>query len=45
VKSLALSHLMPSGDPAYDEYHWEDATAGSWKSALYVGKTRLKIEL
>jgi ribonuclease BN (tRNA processing enzyme) len=45
VKALALSHLIPSDDPAYTEEHWREAVAGLWNGALFVGRDGLKIPL
>jgi ribonuclease BN (tRNA processing enzyme) len=45
VKALALTHLIPSDDPAYTERHWIEAVDGIWEGVLYVGHDGLKIEL
>ena len=43
VKALALSHLIPADDPAYNESHWRDALKGVWDGVLYVGSDGMKI--
>jgi ribonuclease BN (tRNA processing enzyme) len=45
VKRLALSHLIPSDDPAYGEADWKNAVAGHWDGPLSVGYDGIKIEL
>ena len=45
VKRLALSHLIPSDDPAYGEKHWEEAVAGYWDGPLIVGHDGIRIDL
>lgn len=45
VKALALTHLIPSDDPAYTEYHWRDALKDSWKGPLFIGRDGLRIDL
>lgn len=45
VKQLALSHLIPSDDPAYTDAHWRDAVADIWDGPLYVGKDGMRIDL
>ena len=45
VKRLALSHLIPSDDPNYDETDWNSAVEGHWDGPLIVGKDGLKITL
>jgi len=45
VKALALSHLIPSDDPDYDESHWREAVAGHWDGPLFIGRDGLRIDL
>ncbi|MEO1679750.1 MAG: MBL fold metallo-hydrolase [Pseudomonadota bacterium] len=45
VKALALSHLIPSDDPAYTDRHWQDAVAGIWDGPLIVGRDGRRIDL
>ena len=45
VKALALSHLIPSDDPDYNETHWQQAVAEFWNGPLHVGKDGLRIDL
>lgn len=45
VKALALSHLIPSDDDAYDERHWKDAVSETWTGPLFIGRDGLKIDL
>jgi len=45
VKRLALSHLIPSDDPAYGPQDWHDAVAGHWDGPLIVGHDGIKIDL
>jgi len=45
VKQLALSHLIPSDDPAYTDADWRKAVAGIWHGPLHIGKDGLRITL
>ncbi|ASJ71928.1 MBL fold metallo-hydrolase [Granulosicoccus antarcticus] len=45
VRQLALSHLIPSDDPAYGEQDWKEAVADFWEGPLHVGHDGLKIML
>jgi ribonuclease BN (tRNA processing enzyme) len=45
VKALALSHLIPSDDPAYGPQDWKDAVAGIWDDPLIIGQDGLRIDL
>ncbi len=45
VKRLALSHLIPSDDPAYAAEDWHKAVAVDWSGALFVGRDGLRIIL
>ena len=45
TKALALSHLIPSDDPDYNETDWREAVAGIWTCPLFIGKDGLKIPL
>lgn len=45
VRRLALSHLIPSDDPAYGAQDWQDAVAGHWDGPLFVGHDGIRIEL
>lgn len=45
VGRLALSHLIPSDDPAYGAQDWQDAVAGHWDGPLFVGHDGIRIEL
>ena len=45
VKRLALSHLIPSDDPAFGPIDWQNAVAGHWDGPLYVGCDGLRIDL
>lgn len=45
VKCLALSHLIPSDDPAYGPQHWQDAVEGHYDGTLIVGHDGIRIDL
>lgn len=45
AKRLALTHLIPSDDPAYDEKDWQEACAGHYNGELIVGHDAIRIEL
>ena len=45
VKRLALSHLIPSEDPAYGLKDWQDAVADQWDGPLFVGYDGIRIDL
>lgn len=45
VKTLVLSHLIPSDDPAYSERHWLEAVEGLGDTALIIGRDGLRIDL
>jgi len=45
VKRLALTHLIPSDDPAYDAKDWQDACAGHYNGELIVGHDAIRIAL
>lgn len=45
VKRLALSHLIPSDDPAYGEQDWHNAVAAGWDGPLIVGQDGIRIDL
>ena len=45
VKALALSHLIPSDDPDYNQQHWQEAVQHHWKGKLFVGHDGLRITL
>ena len=45
VKRLALSHLIPSDDPIYDESDWRAAVAPHWDGPLIVGHDGIRIDL
>ena len=45
VKRLALTHLIPSDDPAYDAKDWHDACAGYYDGELIVGHDGIRIAL
>lgn len=45
VRRLALSHLIPSDDPSYNEADWLNAVDGYWQGDLIIGKDGLKIPL
>ena len=45
VKQLALSHLIPSDDLAYNHQHWHDAVEGIWDRPLHVGSDGMRIVL
>ncbi|MEP3844434.1 MAG: MBL fold metallo-hydrolase [Paracoccaceae bacterium] len=45
VKRLALSHLIPSDDPAYGPKDWQDACDGHYRGDLIVGHDGLRIDL
>lgn len=45
AKRLALTHLIPSDDPAYDEKDWQEACAGHYNGELIVGYDAIRIEL
>lgn len=45
VKSLALSHLIPSDDPKYSDQDWHEAVKNHWFKELHVGKDGMRIIL
>lgn len=45
VKRLALSHLIPSDDPAYGDADWKEAVADHWRGPLIIGQDGIKIIL
>jgi ribonuclease BN (tRNA processing enzyme) len=45
VKRLALSHLIPSDDPAYGPKDWQDACDGHYHGDLIVGHDGIRIDL
>ncbi|MFD0916037.1 MBL fold metallo-hydrolase [Pseudahrensia aquimaris] len=45
VKRLALSHLIPSDDPTYNDDHWLEAIKDHWSGELYIGKDGMRISL
>jgi len=45
VGMLALSHLIPSDDPAYTDRHWRDAVEGFWDGPLHIGTDGMRIIL
>jgi ribonuclease BN (tRNA processing enzyme) len=45
VKRLALTHLLPSDDPAYGLRDWQDACAGYYDGELIVGHDATRIAL
>jgi len=45
VKTLALSHLIPSDDSDYTEQHWREAVDGVFDGVLVVGSDGARIEL
>ncbi len=45
VRKLALSHLIPSDDPAYGPQDWQDAMAEHWDGPLIVGQDGIRIAL
>jgi len=45
VKRLALTHLIPSDDPAYVAQDWHDACAGYYDGELIVGQDAIRIAL
>lgn len=45
VRRLALSHLIPSDDPAYGVKDWQDAVSPHWDGPLIVGHDGIRIEL
>lgn len=45
AKSLALSHLIPSDDPAFTEAHWREAVDGIFDGSLIIGTDGLRIHL
>ncbi|OED49347.1 hydrolase [Rhodobacteraceae bacterium (ex Bugula neritina AB1)] len=45
VKRLALTHLVPSDDPAYGPKDWQDACAGYFDGELIVGHDAIRITL
>ncbi|ART99762.1 MBL fold metallo-hydrolase [Yoonia vestfoldensis] len=45
VKALALSHLIPSDDPSYNESDWTAAVKDDWSGTLWIGKDGLRISL
>lgn len=45
VRALALSHLIPSDDPAYTDAHWQEAVEGHFDGTVFVGRDGLTIPL
>ena len=45
VRRLALSHLIPSDDPAYGPQDWRDAVAHHWNGPLFIGHDGMRIDL
>lgn len=45
VRALALNHLIPADDPAYDESHWRAAVAPHWSGPLHIARDGLRIDL
>jgi ribonuclease BN (tRNA processing enzyme) len=45
VKHLALSHLIPSDDPAYGPADWHAAVQGHWDGPLTIGHDGVRIDL
>jgi ribonuclease BN (tRNA processing enzyme) len=45
VKQLALSHLLPSDDPAYGPDDWHEAVADHFHGTLIVGSDGVRIDL
>jgi len=45
VKALAINHLIPSDDPAYNDTDWEAAIRSHWTGPLHIGKDGMVIEL
>ena len=45
VKALALSHMIPSGDPEFTEKDWQDAIGATWSGPFYFGSDGLRIDL
>ncbi|MGY3439710.1 MULTISPECIES: MBL fold metallo-hydrolase [unclassified Marinovum] len=45
VQRLALSHLIPSDDPAYGPKDWQNACDGHYNGDLIVGHDGLRIDL
>ncbi len=45
VRRLALSHLIPSDDPAYGLKNWKDACDGSYDGELVIGQDGIRIDL
>lgn len=45
VGLLALHHLIPADDPAFNDSHWHEAVQQFWSGELLVGKDGMKIPL
>ena len=45
VKSLALSHLIPSDDPDYGHADWHDAISGHFEGDVIIGTDGIRINL
>jgi ribonuclease BN (tRNA processing enzyme) len=45
VKHLALNHLIPADDPAFNETHWQAAVAPHWHGRLTLGRDGLSINV
>ncbi|WP_108816493.1 MBL fold metallo-hydrolase [Loktanella sp. Alg231-35] len=45
VRQLALSHMVPDGDPDFTDQHWEDAVRQHWDGPFFLGKDGMKITL
>ena len=45
VRHLALSHLIPSDDPDYEEQDWKNAVSEYWSGLLSIGYDGMRIDL
>lgn len=45
VGALALHHLIPADDPAFDDSDWVAAVRETWTGPLHIGRDGLRIDL
>lgn len=45
VKTLAINHMVPDGDPEFTDQHWIDAVRTHWDGPLLLGQDGMKITL
>jgi len=45
VRQLALSHMVPDGDPDFTDAHWTAEVRKSWNGPFFLGRDGMKITL